>query len=166
MASVVEELRSRVTNQQCITDRCSDAGCSVSLEGVSSSCKTRVIINLERVGAPIDRNRRHCDYLIGYHENETQDWLIALELKKPANLTEIANQIQEVAQQVEEWALNLSQIKFIPVAANAAGRRQEFRERKRMAARITFDRKRVPIEFIRCGDRLAEALNRAGWNTL
>ena len=152
MVSVTDALKQAATAQSCLVRRCKEAGCSVSLKGLPNP---HVVMSLERPGAPIDQSKPHCDYLIAYSDQSTQDGLVALELKSTISISKVVDQLQGGASAAEPWLSGVPNIKFVPVVAGKAHRHEHSNLVKRS---VKFRGKKWLVQHIRCGDTLMQAL--------
>ena len=154
--SLVESLRSAV-DSRCITKKCQDGGCQVSLADMPS---TRVIVNLESPYAPGDSSRSHCDYLVAYERNDpNSNGLVALELKVSIDASKALAQLQEGADVAATLLASVVVDSFVPVVAGTAHPHQD-RELKRSTVR--FRGQQLRIKTIRCRGLLRQALNSTG----
>ena len=151
MASVTDTLRK--TAPHALATRCVGSGCKVSLSGIPAS---RVVVNLESPAAPFDRTMPHCDYLVGCEESAGRDdVLVALELKRTIQASEIVRQLRGGAAIAEQWLGRVQGIRFVPVAAGSVHRQELTQLRQRL---VRFQGKDEPVQLIRCGDPLMKAL--------
>ena len=155
MVSVTDALKKAATDQSCLVRRCKEAGCSVSLKGLPNPHE---VMSLERPGAPIDQREPHCDYLIAYSDQTTQDRLVALELKKTIkDVGELVDQLQGGASAAESLLSGVPNIKFVPVVAGKA-HPHEYRVLRQKSVNVKFRGKEWLVQRIRCGDTLMQAL--------
>lgn len=156
MVSVTDALEKAATDQSCLVRRCDEKGCSVSLKGLPNP---HVVMSLEHPGARIDRREPHCDYLIAYSDQSTQDGLVALELKSTIRTSKVVDQLQGGASAAERWLSGVPNIKFVPVVAGKA-HPHEYRVLRKKSVNVKFRGKSYAVERIDCGAPLMQVLER------
>lgn len=153
MVSVTDALKQAATDQSCFVQRCSEAGCSVSLKELPNPHE---VMSLEHRAAPIDRSKPHCDYLVAYCDQPAENRLVALELKSTiGSVSALVAQLQGGASAAESLLSDVPSIKFIPVVAGKA-HRDEHRELRKKS--VKFRDKSSPVKRINCGAQLMQVL--------
>ena len=148
------------TDPRCHSASCRDSGCGLSL---SDAPNPHVLVRLEHEGA--DRlvgGRQHCDYrFVGGNDPNHGTWVVPVELttgRKRAS--EFLAQLRGGVAIADELLPTGSRIRFQPVAAHDGGlHRDEITNLRKSSSRISFRGDARPIELIRCGSRLVDALD-------
>ena len=148
----LEQIRSQVPST-CFVDKCEKEQCSVSMQGMPDS---RLIIDCDKSDFPLSQNQVRCDYLVAVVFPENQNFVIPLEFKS-GKIKKEGRQLQAGADYVQEI---ISSSHFRPrlkpiLACKKVGKHKRIEIRKQ---RIRFFEKEEPIELIRCGDLLHQAL--------
>ena len=145
------------TDPCCQTQRCSDSGCSLSLD---RSPQPNVLISLEHKASPAAANGPHCDYLfVGGVDENRGPWVAPIELTTGnKRASQFVAQLQGAAFIADRLLPQGIQIRFSPVAVHDGLRPIESRNLKSPSSRINFRGKAVAIQLVRCGSRLVDAL--------
>ena len=156
--TLTQAVRSAIS-QACITRRCREEGCSLSLSGTSQQA---FAIDMNHDDAPIDQNQTHCDFLfVGSRDRETEEWVVPIELKRGAiGADEARDQLQAGADAAECLVPNELPLRFLPLAVSGSVKRAERAKLRKSSHEIRFRRRRVLIERVRCGSPLADILRR------
>ena len=145
----------------CITRRCREQGCSLSLNGTSQQA---FVIDMNHDDSPIDRNQTHCDFLfVGSLSGKTEEWIVPIELKRGAiGADEARDQLQAGADAADCLAPNeLSpEPEFLPLAVSGRLAQAERAQLRKSSHMIRFRGRRVLVERARCGSQLADILRR------
>ena len=157
-ASAVQAVRTR-TDLRCHATRCRNGGCVLLLPAVP---QPSVLIDLEHdSAAQIVRNRSHCDYLfVGGNDPTRGPWVVPVELttgRKRAS--EFLAQLRGGAAIADVLLPAGAPVRFQPVAVHDGGlHRDEIINLRKSSNRINFRGDARPVELVRCGSRLADAL--------
>ncbi len=156
-ATIVDAVRAG-TDALCHDTRCRDGGCSLSLDQLP---QPNVLINLEREASPASANKPHCDFLFVGGEDENGGPWVA-----PIELTTTEKRASEFVRQLSSGAVIAARLlprgvptRFNPIAVHDGLRSIESRNLKKEINKIRFrGGKAVGIRLVRCGSRLADAL--------
>ena len=154
---LVESVRGRI-DPECLVSSMRKEGCTVSLQGAP---KERLIIDLDKPGAPVGGDGRRCDYLFIANgaQNETS-WVAPLELKKGAlRASDAVQQLQAGAEVAERLVPNGLRSAFRPTVAFGSIRKLERDALRAPRAKIAFRGRQEAIRLMKCGDRLVKALH-------
>ena len=155
MSALVDAVAGAVV-RECHSDKCKKEGCSVSTKGAP---KARVIVDLDCRVLRIGRRKR-CDYLFVGAEGE-RAWVAVIELKRGGfKGREVVEQLNGGAAVADRWIPRGRSFDFVPVLAHGKGVSKEEWRRLR-GGRVTFRNQTRQVELIRCGQPLADALDRA-----
>ena len=137
---------------ECFTTRIRKRRCSLTLDGAPPN---RLIVDLDRPGAPIGMHERRCDYLFFAEVMNDTGWVAPIELKSGAlKATEVEGQLQSGARAAELLVSNKAIIRFVPIVAGTSHKA----ERKRLALRkVTFRGVVTRIKLRPCNSPLAKA---------
>ena len=157
--TIAQEVREAVSDG-CITRRCREAGCSLSLSGTSQQA---FAINLNHADSPVDQNRTHCDFLfVGSLSGQDEEWVVPIELKRGAiSAGEARDQLQAGADAAERLVPSRRDCRFLPLAVSGSMARAERDQLRKDSHRVGFRGRQFLAERVRCGSQLAQALRRA-----
>ena len=153
--TLVHSVRSHLS-QQCFGSHIRKGRCSLSL---SSAPTDRLIVDLDRPGAPIGKDEQRCDYLFFANIDDGADWVVPIELKGgPIKTSKVVGQLQSGADAVAKLIPGTAIVRVVPVAATRGIHREE---RRRLSLRkVTFRGVRRRIRLLPCGSRLAVAFGK------
>lgn len=157
--TVTQEVRSAVSDG-CVTRRCREAGCSLSLSGTSQQA---FAIDMNHADSPVDQDQTRCDFLfVGSLTGQDDEWVVPIELKSGAiSAGEARDQLQAGAHAAERLVPQGFDPKFLPLAVSGSMARAERDQLRKSSHRIRFRRQMVLAERTRCGSELADRLRRA-----
>ena len=154
-SSVVDAVKSK-TDPECHSTRCSDSGCSLSLNGAP---QPYVLISLEHEDSPVKENQPHCDYLFVGGSDAAICWVVPIELtvgKPPLN--KFTTQLTAGAAIANDLVPANADVTFRPVGVHNGIHRSVVKHLRRKANYIQFRGKSIAIELLRCRDPLTKAL--------
>ena len=138
---------------ECFAKRCSRDGCSVSLERAPSPHLV-VDMDCEALGLT---NETHCDYLFVSHAHR-RVCVVPIEFKRGSlSATHLVGQLQAGANYANQWLPHIAGFEFVPILAHKGLRSAENRRLRK--ARVTFRKRKVSPELIRCGAQIAARLS-------
>lgn len=151
MVSVTALIRANVP-QESIRTRLRKNGCSLNKQGVPTP---NLIVDLDKASLPGDQSR--ADYL--FVSDESGGWVVPIEMKRGvADVAHAARQLQSSAEKAEEWISTQEPIRnFCAVLASGGGLRKHDTKLLRSTF-ITFGNRKHPLQRIRCGGKLQDAL--------
>ena len=155
MTSLVQHVRASVP-PNCIANRCKKQGCTVRLTGAP---RPFVLIDMDCNELKVSQTSRRCDFMF---ISDDGSWVVPLELKG-GNLdaNDAMEQLQAGARFAERVVPRGSSVQFLPVAARDGrvhrAERDKLRSKK---SRIRFRGQFVPIQLLRCGQPITQALRR------
>ena len=155
MSHWLESLRENF-DSCCFANQCSKENCSVLL---TDTVQPQLIVDFDKPGSPIDRNKTRCDYLVAAESESGARWVAILEFKsgKKFRNTKLGNQLSASARAMESRIPYNSKIFFRPVlASNGLGKSKRFEIRRN---KVNFHEHEYPIRLISCGDKLSKAFN-------
>jgi len=144
---------------RCMAETMNKQGCAVGINDAPAPLR---VIDLDHVEAPVGRSARKCDYLFVSAASSRSGLFVApLELKssglRPAT---VIPQLQAGARVAESIVSGISPVDFRPVAVHGRKvHRHSFQELR--TQRVRFRKGRYRIVTMRCGDTLAEAIERS-----
>ena len=151
--SLVRTVREQVS-EECLVRKCRKERCSVSLEEAPAA---RLIIDCDHRGAPLDRNRKHCDYLVFADATDGADWIIPMELKSgQVNAGTVVRQLQAGARTTESLVPQNKEVRIRPTAVHKGIHSQQRRQLKRRP--VHFRGRSVIVRLLPCGARLVQVL--------
>ena len=154
MTGTVASIQAQL-NSNCIVARCRKGGFSVSLAGVPPS---RLIIDLDKPGAPLGPADARCDYLFLAEPSCRTLWVAPVELKKGAvDASKAIGQLRAGARLAERLvsAHIATGARFRPVLAAGGGTHKAERNKMR-ANRVKFHGYSEPVRRIKCGTPLID----------
>lgn len=156
MSNLSEAVRAKVS-EECLTTKCRKKGCSVHLP---NSNRQFIVIDMDHSKSPAPQDRTRCDFLFIGERNNSENWVVPLELKKgKANASEIVPQLTAGATIAEGIVPKEVNVAFRPVAAYGGelkrAERDAFRDKRH---RVKFRQQRELVRLIRCGVSLDKAL--------
>ena len=157
--TVTQAVRSAIPHG-CITRRCREESCSLSLGGTSQQA---FAIDMNHDDSPVDQNQTHCDYLfVGSLSGLNEEWVVPIELKRGAiGATEARDQLQAGADAADRLVPRDLDCRFLPLAVSGRLAQAERAQLRKNSHMIRFRGRRVLIERVRCGSRLADSLGTA-----
>ena len=157
--TVIQAVRSAVC-PGCITRRCREEGCSLSLNGTSQQS---FAVDMNHDDSPVDRNQTHCDFLfMGSLSGENEEWVVPIELKRGAiGASEARDQLQAGADAADRLVPHGLEFQFLPLAVSGSMNPAERAQLRKNSHKIHFRGRRVLAERTRCGSQLAGILRRA-----
>ena len=144
----------------CTVSRCRRDGCSVSLAKAPER-ERRLIVDLDKPGAPLRQADRRCDYLFFAEPACCQLWIAPVELMKGyGDASKAIEQLQAGASEAENLVSERvgSEALFRPVLASGGMRKAE--TRKLRAGRIKFHGQQESVRRIANGSPLMNVLKR------
>lgn len=151
--SLVRTVRDQVS-EGCLVARCRKEGCSISLREVPAA---RLIIDCDHQDAPLDRNRKHCDYLFFADATDGADWIIPMEFKGgQVKVGSTVRQLQAGARTIERLVPQHKEVRFRPTAVHKGIHSQQRRQLKRRP--VHFHGRSVIVRLLPCGARLVRVL--------
>lgn len=154
-SDVVDAVKSN-TDPECHAARCSDSGCSLSLNGAP---QPYVLISLEHQASPVKENQPHCDYLFVGGNDVATCWVVPIELtvgKPPLN--KFTTQLTAGAAIANDLVPANADVTFRPVGVHNGIHRSVVEHLRRKANYIRFRGNSIAIELLRCRDPLTKAL--------
>ena len=150
--TITQEVRDAVSDE-CITRRCREQGCLLSLNGTSQQA---FAIDMNHDDSPVDQNQTHCDFLfVGSLAGETEEWVVPIELKRGAiSAGEAREQLQAGADAADRLVPRDLDLRFLPLAVSGSMARAERDQLRKSSHRIRFRRRMVLAERTRCGSEL------------
>ena len=154
--TVTQAVRSTV-RPGCITRRCREERCSISLTGTSQQA---FAIDMNRDDSPVDQNQTHCDFLfVGSLSGQNEEWVVPIELKRGAiGATEARDQLQAGADAADQLVPRELDFRFLPLAVSGRLAQAERAQLRKNSHKIRFRGRRVLIKRVRCSSRLADTL--------
>lgn len=154
MSHWLESLRENF-DSRCFENQCRKDQCSVSLAG---TIRPHLIVDFDKPGSPIGRNKTRCDYLVAAESESGARWVAVLEFKSGKfKNKKLGNQLSASARAMESRISYDSKIFFRPVlASNGLGKSKRFEIRRN---KVNFHEHEYPIRLISCGDKLSKAFN-------
>ncbi|MBC6413019.1 MAG: hypothetical protein GDA39_09215 [Hyphomonadaceae bacterium] len=159
MMTLSQKIRQGIQSKAClVTGNMEQRGCRVDMAGFP---KSRLVIDFDESGSPIDTNKTRPDYLVVVDSCNGSAWVLVLELKSgKVSADKVVKQLQAGASAAEKLVPKNQQLNFRPVlyyARMTAGNRLKLREKQ---SRINFRGKQKAVRLERCGSQLAEVLKR------
>lgn len=149
VADVNDELRLR-GQSACLVTRLRKGGCSLRLNSAPAS---RLILDLDREGAPVGPQDTKCDFLFFADKN----WVAAIELKAGRlDASVVVRQLQAGAEIVSSLVSRGREIAFRPIVAHSGGHRKEINDLR--ASKVRYRSQEVPIKAVSCGSLLNNAI--------
>ena len=157
--TIAQEVRDAVSDA-CITRRCREQGCLLSLSGTSQQA---FVVDMNHDESPVDRNQTHCDFLfVGSLSGQDEEWVVPIELKRgEISAGEARDQLQAGADAADRLVPRDLDLRFLPLAVSGSMPRAERDRLRKSSHRIRFRRQMVLAERTRCGSELADILRRA-----
>ena len=147
MSGLLESVGDNVPDS-CRATTINKEGCSVSLAGLP---RQRLIIDLDKPGSPLSQNETRCDYLLLVEFPGEPGSVSAVELKSGrASPGDVRGQLQGGVDAAARLIPSGYAVDLLPVLASQSDKAG----RKRIRATVRFRGKDVPIQRIRCGNRL------------
>lgn len=151
MSGLVDAVRSKVA-QKCLVKKCGAQGCLVSMKDAP---QPYVLVNMDCSSLPISQNDKKCDFIF---VADNGGWVAALELKKgKPNASEVVDQLRAGAQFADQIIPKDVSAHFLPIAV-FGGKLHKSELNKFRQSQVNFRGKKVRVELLRCGRRMAEAL--------
>lgn len=151
--SLVRRVRDQVS-KECLVKRCRKEGCSVSLREAPAA---RLIMDCDHPAAPLDRHRKHCDYLFFADATDGADWIIPMELKSgQVKVGTVVRQLQAGTRTVEALVPQNKEVRIRPTAVHKGIHSQQRRQLKRRP--VHFRGRSVIVRLLPCGARLVQVL--------
>lgn len=149
--TLVHSVRNHLS-EECFGSHIKKGRCSLSLKSAPTD---RLIVDLDRPGAPIGEHERRCDYLFFADIHNGADWVAPIELKGgPIKASKVAEQLQKGADAVAKLIPGAAVVRVVPVAVGRGVHREE---RRRLGLRkVTFRGIATRIRLLSCGSRLAK----------
>ena len=158
MTGLMETVRNRLDTRCLVSGLLNKKGCKVSMKGAP---ETRLVVDLDRPGAPLGPDETRCDYLF-VAKAEGSGWVAPLELKRGRlKVGEVVKQLQAGASVARKLVPSHADVRFRPIAA--VGDTTSTQERNRLRRPdnlIRFHGKAEPIRLMSCGEALVYALSR------
>lgn len=153
--TLVHSVRSHLS-EECFGRHIKKGRCSLSLKAAPSD---RLIVDLDRSGAPIGKHEQRCDYLFFADIHNEADWVAPIELKGgPIKAGKVVGQLQNGADAVAKLIPRTAIVRVVPVAVGRGVHREE---RRRLGFRkVTFRGVPRRIRLLPCGSRLAMAFGK------
>ena len=157
--TVTQVVRSAIP-RGCITRRCREEGCSLSLSGTSQQA---FAIDMNHDDSPSDQNQTHCDFLfVGSLSGQNEEWVVPIELKRgEIGASEARDQLQAGADAADQLVPHGLDFRFLPLAVSRSMNSAERAQLRKDSHKIRFRGRRVLAERTRCGSQLADILRRA-----
>ena len=150
--TLVHSVRDRLS-EECFASHIRKGRCSLSLKSAPTD---RLIVDLDRPGAPIGEHEQRCDYLFFADLESEADWIAPIELKEgPIKASRVAGQLQSGADAVAQLIPGTAIVRVVPVAVGRGVHREEVRRLGRTP--VTFRGVSRRIRLLPCGARLATA---------
>ena len=151
--SLVRTVRDQVP-ETCLVNRCRKKSCSISLREMPAA---RLVIDCDHRDAPLDRNRRHCDYLFFADATDGADWIIPMELKSgQVKVGTVVHQLQAGTRTVEALVPQNKEVRIRPTAVHKGIHSQQRKQLKRRP--VHFRGRSVIVRLLPCGARLVQVL--------
>ena len=157
--TITQEVRDEVSDA-CITRRCREQGCLLSLNGTSQQA---FAIDMNHDDSPVDQNETHCDFLfVGSLAGETEEWIVPIELKRGAiSASEARDQLQAGADAADRLVPHGMEFRFLPLAVSGKMHTAERARLRKNSHKIRFRSQRVLVERTRCDSELSNVLRGA-----
>ena len=140
-------------SEECFASHIRKGQCSLSLHSAPTA---RLIVDLDRPGAPIGEHEQRCDYLFFADVGNEADWVAPIELKGGRiGASKIGGQLQSGADAVAALIPGTAIVRVVPVAVGRGVHRDEVRRLGR--TQVTFRGVSRRIRLLPCGARLAKA---------
>ncbi len=154
----IAEIRSNVP-PCCITDRCSEEGCSVSLDGIQPA--NRVVVDCREFKRRFRYSDRLCDCVVICDLNDIS--VSVIELKSGGiDASQVIGQIRNGTRLVEEWIGGANVRTFLPLLVHSKGiHAKQWNVLRKKQNKIVFGGKAFPVSTARSGSSLKEVLQRS-----
>ena len=151
MNGIVGTVRPQL-DERCLVEEICKGKCGVSLLGTNES---RVVVDLDKSGAPIGNATRKCDYLFFADPNLA----VPLELKDSGtpNVKTVTDQLQAGATKIQELVPGGLNVKFRPVLVSRSPRRRDTTYQLRKAV-VEFRNCHERVRLVECGGALTDAI--------
>lgn len=152
--TLVDEVRGQLSSK-CITNRIGKRRCSLNLDRVPTN---RLIVDLDKQGAPIGLHEQRCDYLFFAEAVSENDWVAPIELKSGGfNATKVEGQLRSGARAIESLVPRQMRVRLVPIVAGTC--RKAERQRLRLR-KVIFRGTATRIKLRPCNSPLAAAFDR------
>ena len=150
--TLVRSVRNHLS-EECVASHIEKGRCSLSLESAPTG---RLIVDLDRPGAPIGEHEQRCDYLFFADADDGEDWVAPIELKGGSfRASKVAGQLQSGADAVAELIPGTVIVRVVPVAVGRGIHGEEVRRLGRRKVTFRGDSRRITL--LPCGSGLATA---------
>lgn len=152
--TIVRSVRERLP-EGCFARKIKKGRCSLSLRSAPTE---RLLVDLDRRGAPIGDHEERCDYLFFAQVKEEKDWVAPIELKGGAvKASEVEGQLQSGARVIERLIPEGATVHFVPIVAGTC----HTEELRRLGLRkLVFRGTQTRIKLRPCNSPLVEAFGR------
>lgn len=149
--TLIPAVRNQLSTE-CLANRIRKGRCALTLHRALTH---RLIVDLDRPGAPVGIHERRCDYPFFAEVMGEQDWVAPIELKSGAiKATEVEGQLQSGARLVERLVPAQTTVRLVPVVAGTCHKA----ERKRLGRRrVSFRGAATRIKLRPCNSAVTAA---------
>ena len=131
-------------------------GCNLKLTDISTK---RFIVDFDHDEFPLLGNNTRCDFLLIADSGKDFIWVVPIELKKGnIRFNKILSQLRASTLIAEQNISSNISAKFRPVAAARKMSKIELRNSRILNNLIKFHNQEKPIKFVKCDDKLTNAL--------
>lgn len=154
---LVATVRNKLDKSCLLSGRLNKNGCKVSMLGAP---KSRLILDFDKPGSPLKPDQTRCDYLFIAEDDQGTCWVSPLELKRGhLHAAQAVKQLQAGADTAAKYVPSRKHCRFHPIAVYTGISKFERNELKSNTSKVRFRGLAVVIQLIKCGARLADALN-------
>ena len=143
------------TSPECHSHVCYDSGCGLSLTGLSDPY---ILLNLESDKSPVDKTKRHCDFLlVGMPNRAGTEWVVPIELTRNQHKTAeySVEQLSGGSATADKLLPRRANVRIKGVVGQRGLHRYEFDLLRKM--RVPFRGRCGRIRILSCGDDLLNA---------
>ena len=157
MMSLLKLVEDKISDSCClIKGKLKKNGCEVKMTNVPTS---KLVIDFDKPGSPLKPDKKRCDYLLIATEEQKQDLIAVLELKRgQLNAREVVSQLRAGAKAAEKLVPEGHAIRFRPVAVTGQTSKYERNQLRKKSNHITFHEHQEISRWISCGNSLKKAL--------
>lgn len=156
MTGFVDEFSTKFSDAVVTSGILTKERCSVDSEGVPYP---HVVIDLDMKGSPFSRQDNRCDFLFIAEDSDGSHIFAPLELKSgKLDASRVVKQLQAGVDFLNNKIVGSSKINIVPVAVSGSNPRAQLDKLKKPKYRVRFRGKYVAVSYLKCGDKLAQAL--------
>ena len=152
--ALLEAVRHHIQDPRCLVKgKLAQSGCAVKMDDTPNQ---KLVIDLDKPGAPLKKTQTRCDYLVVAEEANGTGWVVVLELKKgKLHASRVIAQLQAGADAAEELVPQEEAVRFRPALFSGDKSRHEL---ARLRTKIRFHGHSEPTRLRSCGQSLKEVL--------